>query len=168
MKFLGFLLFFCVSLWGFEADYKSFSSDFTQIVSNKNSKISYKGKLIITQNKAFWSYEEPTQKQIYIKNQNITIVEPDLEQVILTKLEKVPNLTQIFKNAKQNKQGLYEANYEGVRYIVKLENDEVQSISYQDDLENEVSIILSKQKRNFAVDENIFEAKYPKSYDILR
>ncbi|MCH5336784.1 MAG: outer membrane lipoprotein chaperone LolA, partial [Campylobacter sp.] len=146
----------------------NFSSDFTQNVSSKNSKITYSGHFVLTQDKAFWSYEKPAKKEIYINKNQITIVEHDLEQVIFSSLDKIPNLNEIFKLAKKIAPNELEAKYENVKYKIFLENNEVKSISYQDEFENDILITLFKQKKNTSINEAIFTPKIPKNYDLVR
>lgn len=159
---------FALHLQAFDVNYKSFGADFTQSVRSNDALIEYSGSFIITQNKAFWDYKKPVLKQLFISKNELIILEPELEQAMITSLDKVPNLSAIFKSAKKLSNTRYEATYEGVRYNISLENDEIKSISYKDELDNAVSITLFNVRRDFVVDESIFEAKIPKNYDILR
>lgn len=168
MKKMIILALFACFAFGFDTNFKTFSSDFVQSVSNAQSKIDYTGSFVLTQDKAFWDYKTPNNKQIYIKNKDIIILEPDLEQAILSKLDQIPNLSEIFKNAKKQDESTYSAKYQQILYTIKLENGEISSISYKDDLDNSVTIKLFHQKRDFALDESVFEAKIPSHYDILK
>lgn len=168
MKFFMLLFFSCVQIFAFNAEYKSFSSDFTQNIRSINSNIIYKGKFVLTQNEAFWSYEKPNNKQIFINAKEVVILEPDLEQVTYSSLKDIPNLSQIFKKAKQISSTQYQAKYQQTTYDIRLENDEIKSIAYKDDLDNEVLIILHNQKRDIPIDKSLFKPKIPAHYDILR
>lgn len=165
-----FLLFFLAffPLFAFETQFKTFKSEFTQLVSSMNSKITYKGSFYLTPNEAFWSYESPANKQIYIKNKEVVIVEEDLEQVIISKLNKIPNLSTIFKNAKKKSENKYETVYDGVLYDISLENGEVNTVTYKDEFDNVVTISLFNQERNIPLNSNIFNAKFPPHYDVVR
>lgn len=168
MKFVILSFIFMVQVFALDLNFTSFSSDFTQEVVSKDSKLTYKGNFIITQDQAFWSYQSPTQKEIYIDKKDIVIIEHDLEQVIFSKLENIPNLNEIFKNAKQTQKGQYKARYENIDYFLKLENDEIKSVSYKDDFDNEVAIYFFKQVKNTKIDPKIFIPQIPSHYDKMR
>ncbi|WP_411675406.1 LolA-like outer membrane lipoprotein chaperone [Campylobacter sp. LR264d] len=161
--FLCLLQGFCFNL-----SFKNFSSDFTQSVSSKNSKIDYKGHFIITPNQAFWKYESPNKKEIYINKEDIVIIEHDLEQVIFSKFDKVPNLSEIFKKAKQIDSKTYEVKYDNINYTIKLNKDSVENISYQDEFENNILIEFYNQNKDDFINSNVFTPKIPKHYDKVR
>lgn len=168
MKFFAFLILFCGQIFAFDLNFKNFSADFSQNVSSKQGKIDYSGSFFLQNDKAFWSYEKPSKKEIYINNNEIMVVEHDLEQVLISKLDNVPKLNEIFKKAKKLGANKFKARYENIDYIIELENDEVKKISYRDELENLVSITLFNPKRNQNIDTKIFTPKYPANYDIVR
>lgn len=168
MRILAVLLFVCVQIFAFSAEYKSFSSDFTQRIRSMNSTINYKGNFIITQKEAFWNYKQPNKKQIFINNTQVVVLEPDLAQATYSKLDDTPNLTQIFKQAKKISATKYEAKYQKITYTITLEKDEIKTIAYKDDLGNDVLITLNNQKRNTAINKALFTPKIPPNYDIVR
>ena len=94
--------------------------------------------------------------------------EHDLEQVSFARLEKIPNLNAIFKQAKEITPNKLKANYENVDYFITLFNDEVKSIQYTDEFENKVLITLHKPQKNTKINSQIFKPKFPQNYDILR
>ncbi|TWO27865.1 LolA-like outer membrane lipoprotein chaperone [Campylobacter insulaenigrae] len=167
MKYLFVLIFIFSQLLAFDINFKNFSSDFIQKVYNNNSSIEYKGNFIISQNKAFWNYIYPNSKQIYINQHEITIIEPQLEQVIFTKIQNLPNLQQIFKKAKKITEETYEANYENVKYKINFKNNKISNIFYTDELQNSVVIYLFNQKIDEKIDEKKFIPKIPNHYDIV-
>lgn len=168
MKKIVFLLALTCLVFGFDVNFKSFGADFKQSVSSNNVLIEYNGSFIITQTKAFWDYKSPTPKQIYGNENELVILEPDLEQAIFTNLDKVPNLSVIFANAKQKSKNEYEAKYENITYTIKLKNDEISSIYYKDELDNNVLIEFFNQKRDFKVSNELFKAKIPVHFDRVR
>ena len=111
MRFLVLLLLFCGQIFAFNAEYKSFSSDFTQKIRSMNSTINYTGNFVITQKEAFWNYKSPAKKQIFINNTQVVVLEPDLAQATYSKLSDTPNLTQIFKQAKKIATDKYKTKY---------------------------------------------------------
>ncbi|OCX42387.1 outer-membrane lipoprotein carrier protein [Campylobacter ornithocola] len=168
MRYFMFLMILAYSSFAFDINFKNFSSDFEQKVQSNNSSLDYKGNFIITQNKAFWNYTKPNTKQIYINNQEVVIIEPELEQVIYTQLQNLPNLREIFKKAKETSHDNYEAKYENITYTIKLKNNNLDSISYKDELGNLVSIYFYNQKFNENINENIFIPKIPSYFDIIQ
>lgn len=168
MRIFVFLLFSCVQIFAFNTDYKSFSSDFTQRIRSMNSTITYKGNFIITKKEAFWNYKQPNKKQIFINNTQVVVLEPDLAQATYSTLNDTPNLTQIFQQAKKVSATKYEAKYQKTDYTISLENDEVKTISYKDELGNDVLITLQNQKRNTPINKSLFNPKIPPNYDVIK
>ncbi len=165
---VAFAAMFAASALGFNAEYKSFSSDFTQRVSSLNSAITYRGNFIITQKEAYWNYRTPAKKQIFVNGTQVVILEPELTQATYTSLSDTPNLSEIFKSAKKISPTKYEAKYQKTTYTITLANDEVKSIAYKDELGNDILITLQNQKRNVAVNKGLFNPKIPPNFDIVR
>ena len=65
-----FLIFFIFigQLFALDLNFNTFSSDFIQIVKSKNSTLSYSGHFILSKDQAYWSYDTPSKKEIYINN----------------------------------------------------------------------------------------------------
>ena len=103
--------FIIASIFGLNISYAnilnidSIESDFKQIITNtQNAKISYSGKMYATkrQNKALWRYISPVSKDIYyLGHGNLVIIEPSLQQAIYAKLNKIPNILKLLKDAKK-------------------------------------------------------------------
>lgn len=166
MKKIVFWFFiFCIQLFAFELDFNTFSSDFTQTIQTNNSTLSYKGSFVLSKKNAFWSYTSPLKKEIYINDNHITIVEHDLEQVTFSTIENIPNLNEIFKKATMLDKNKFIAHYENKDYTIILNDEKVQSIHYKDEFDNSISIELSNQKKNPAINENIFVPQFPQNYD---
>ena len=89
-------------------EFKTLSSNFKQSVTSEEAKIEYAGNFIATRTNAFWHYESPNLKDIYFSFDRVVVIEPDLEQAIITTIKNTPNLTEILANAKPNKNGIYE------------------------------------------------------------
>ncbi len=84
-------------------------------------------------------------KEIYINKNQVTIVEHDLEQVIFSHLDNIPNLNEIFKKASLIDKDKLVAKYDNINYTIKLNQEQIQSISYKDEFENDVIINLNNQ-----------------------
>ncbi len=148
----------------------TFEADFKQILKNdRNDTITYTGKLYADKNeKALWIYKTPVFKKIYYNNKQVVIIEPELEQAIISKLDKVPNVLNILQKAKKIKKNLYLATCCKNSYKIFLKNGIISKITYKDKMQNEVTIIFSNQKVNRKIPNKIFTYKIPKDYDILK
>lgn len=168
-KFLALCLGLVLSLSANPLLFKSIAANFTQSIKSGDSEAVYEGSFYArADNYALWSYSSPSQKSIYFTPQNVLIVEPDLEQAILTKLDKNVNLISILAGAKQVSSSLYKAYFDGVEYFVTLDKDGVVSrIDYKDSLDNRVKIVLSGVKTNISLDDEIFKPSIPSSYDVI-
>jgi len=148
----------------------SFEADFTQNIKDEKEKVlSYKGHVIAHKPQfAKWEYKTPVKKNIFISPFAITIVEPEIEQVIVRKIQSNFNFFQLIKNAKEIKPNVYEANYKNTLFTIVKKNNLIKSISYLDEFENKVKIIFENQKQNHRVELEVFNPKYPLEYDIIR
>ncbi len=148
----------------------TFEADFKQILINdQKSKITYTGKLYADKNeKALWIYKTPVNKKIYYNQKSVVIIEPDLEQAIISKLDKVPNVLNILQNAKKIKKNIYEATCCKNRYKIYLKNNIISKITYKDKMQNQVEIIFLNQKVNKKISPSTFAYKIPQGYDILK
>lgn len=151
-----------------ELDFNTLSSDFTQTVSSKTKKITYSGYFALHKDLgAFWHYKTPATKLIYFNYRRVTILEPELEQAILTDLKDSPNLTSILSQAKMTSKDTYKALYDNTTYTIKVKNGLPTSIDYTDKLDNKVSIKLSKTRKNEPINQGLLEPNIPENYDIL-
>ncbi|EIK4797082.1 hypothetical protein LJ782_001869, partial [Campylobacter jejuni] len=55
-----------------------------------------------------------------------------------------------------------------INYTIKLNQEQIQSISYKDEFENDVIINLNNQIKNPKINSDIFKVKIPQNYDIVR
>ena len=135
-----FLIFFIFigQLFALDLNFNTFSSNFTQIVKSKNSTLSYSGHFILSKDQAYWSYDTPSKKEIYIKKASLI----DKDKLV--------------------------AKYDNINYTIKLNQEQIQSISYKDEFENDVIINLNNQIKNPKINSDVFKAKIPQNYDIVR
>lgn len=169
MRFLFLLSFFFFFGFANPLEFQTIQSSFTQTITNEDNKtITYTGSFYATSSaKALWIYKTPVNKKIYFNQNQVVILEPELEQAIMTTLEKNPNITSILRNAKQIKENLFEATFDDTTYHILTQGESIKEISYHDKLENKVKIILSHQTKNAFLDDVLFEPAVPKEYDIL-
>lgn len=168
LLFISFLLSF--NLFGDTTNISSFSADFTQvIIDDKNKKLIYKGTFLANSPFfALWSYDTPIKKNIYIEKNKVTIVEPELEQAIIKKLDKEINFFYILSNLKKVDKNNYIALLASNTYNLKFSDYEtLESISYNDDFGNSVEIVFQNQKTNLKVSPDVFVVRIPYDYDII-
>ncbi len=163
-------LFFLTFITLFAQEYNTIKSKFDQtITSPEGSVLSYKGELFAKKtNLALWVYESPIKKSIYFLNDTILVIEPELEQVIISKIPQIPNIQSILQKAKKQKDGTFHSNYQDIKFSITFEKDLPRLISYKDKLDNQVSIKLINPHINIKLDDKIFSYKIPEDYDILR
>ena len=145
-------------------------SNFKQSITNdQNSKITYTGKMYATQtkNQALWEYNAPIVKKIYYKSGKLVIIEPELEQVIYAKLDKVPNILKLLKDAKQTDDNVLQTKFNGITYSIDTEGNKIEKISYTDEMQNRVVISFTNEKVNNHISDSKFIYSIPEDYDIL-
>ena len=136
MKLFTTFLLTCSVILAGVFDFETISSDFKQTITNEeNSSIVYEGSFYAsTQAKALWIYKSPIDKKIYFNKNRVVIIEPELEQVIITNLQSAPNLTEILKSSKKVDNKTYEAVYNDIKYTIQVNNKLLDTISYSDKL----------------------------------
>ena len=153
------------------ANLKTISTNFTQLISNNShNTIKYSGKMYAKKqnNLALWIYTSPVEKKIYYRDGNIVILEPDLEQVTFAKLNKVPNIITILKNAKKVSANKLIATFNKTKYSILTDKNLVKSISYKDEMQNNVTINFYNTKVNNNISDKIFIYEIPAGYDVLK
>lgn len=147
----------------------SFEADFIQTVTNdKGNSLKYKGHVkAMKPQYALWTYSEPSQKFIYIAKNRATIIEPELEQVIVRSLGSSIDFFNIIKQAKKINSNTYIAKFQSINYTIKIENSYLKSIEYKDELDNSISIIFIQQAENLKMNKEDFFPTIPQEYDII-
>ena len=170
MRILLFLSLFFLNLSANIFNFKTLSSDFTQTITNEeNSTITYKGSFYATSKQmALWIYKTPISKKVYFIKNRVVIIEPELEQAIITTLKQSPNFATIIKRAKKISKNRYLTKYENTNYYIYIKNGEISSIKYRDKLENRVVIKLNNLEKNIILDNALFKVNIPKDYDIIQ
>ena len=163
----AFLLFLTNFAFANPLEFKTLQSDFVQTIQNNENKIEYSGNFISTTNNALWSYKTPNLKDIYFNYEKVVIIEPDLEQAIVTNLKDVPNLMNIIKDANKIDSNVYEAKFDGVKYRLNFKNDLLNEISYTDKLDNHIKIKFKNLKKDEFVDENLLTPIIPANFDLI-
>ncbi|WP_345991235.1 LolA-like outer membrane lipoprotein chaperone [Sulfurimonas sp. HSL-1716] len=157
------------NLFGFADNLNTFSAHFVQtVVDDKNTTIRYSGDIKAKRpNMAMWNYVEPIKKEIYINNEDLIIIEPEIEQVILKKVGNTIAFFEMLKHAKKIDNEHYTADYENMKLHIRIKGEKILSITYFDELENKVTIIFSDQVENKDIDDKEFKAKIPADFDVI-
>ena len=147
----------------------SFEADFSQnITDDKGTKITYSGHITASKPQyALWQYFKPIHKSVYILPNKIIVIEPDLEQAIMKHLNENFNLFEIIHNAKKINKNKYLAKFKNKEYIIKIKNSNIESISYKDELDNNIKIIFQNQEENKKISKEKYIPHIPDEYDIV-
>ena len=147
----------------------SFEADFLQkITDDKGVKITYEGHIMVSKPiYALWKYTKPIKKSVYIVPYKIIVIEPEIEQVIIKRIGDDFNFFEILKNAKKIAKNKYLAKFKNKEYILKIKGSNLESISYKDELENDVIIEFNNQKENKEIPLEAYKPHIPKDFDIV-
>ena len=148
----------------------SFQASFTQsIVNSSNKEILYNGTIYIKKpSDVLWKYNDPIEKNVYILANQIIIIEPDLEQAIISTLKQEINILDLLKNSTKISKNKYEAIVYDKKYILTIENNQLTQINYKDEIENKITIYFKDIKQNQPISDKYFKFKIPQEYDVIR
>ncbi len=170
MRYLLLLLAFVPALLGFSKSIYSFSGPFEQrIIDDQNKTIIYRGHVWAKRpDKALWRYTEPIEKDVYIRGHRVIVIEPDLEQAIIKKINNDIDFFALIASARLVGEETYEADYADQVFTIRLDHGIIQSIEYLDPFENSVILSFSDQQQNKMIDDKKFTVTIPRSYDIIK
>ena len=148
----------------------SFEANFIQSVTDdKNTSLKYSGYIAAQKpQNAVWNYMKPIKKDVFITERSVTIIEPEIEQVIIRKIESNFDFFMMIKNAIEIDKNTYKAQYKKANFTIKMKNNLIKSISYKDEFENDVVISFEKQKQNSKINKKKFIPIIPAEFDIIR
>ncbi|HEY9203654.1 LolA-like outer membrane lipoprotein chaperone [Sulfurimonas sp.] len=148
----------------------SFEADFSQSITDEKEKVLiYNGHIVaLKPQNARWSYIKPIKKDVFINDFEVTIIEPEIEQVIIKRLESNFDFFKIISNAKKIDQNTYVAYYRDTKFTIVKKNALIESISYLDEFENRVKITFENQKQNHEIEKSVFIPKYSMEFDIIK
>lgn len=149
--------------------FHTFQADFEQKVSSENAAITYRG-IIRGQSPDLlrWDYTEPVEKSIYVTDNRVIVVEPLLEQAILTELDRSIDMYAILKQSIQQPQDFNLTIQHTIYQISPSANSLPKSIAYTDTLGNEILITTHSVNLDISLDPQLFHVTLPEHYDILR
>jgi len=148
----------------------SFEADFKQEIKDEKGKVlRYQGHVVSMKPKsALWSYTNPVKKSIYIIDNTVTIIEPEIEQVIVKHISSEYDFFNLIKNSKEIQKNKYMAIFREQEYIITLKNSQLFSISYKDEFDNDTIITFSKQQQNKEIDKTLFLPSFPQEFDLIQ
>lgn len=166
----------CANLMGFAnlaaqslQNITSISADFTQEIKSDENEgaIKYSGSLVArADSKAYWRYESPMEKEIFVDKKRIMIYEPEFEQVIVS--DKVDLDFVAILNAVQKKgDSQWESIVNNQKFIITMQGDKPHKISYKDELDNEVVITLKRVVLNQKFSDEVFVFRMPSSVEVI-
>ncbi len=167
---LFFTALLCVtSLFALSETTDTMQADFVQtITDDKNSTITYRGEMLAKRpDMTMWHYKEPFEKMVYISANNVTIVEPELEQAIVKKLDGSIDILGILASARQVAKERYAAYYNAKEYDITMQGDKIKTIRYTDGFDNKITIVFDKQLINRPIDNGRFKAVIPDGFDLI-
>ena len=169
MKKLLPLIFVLIAYSYAKININSFVSDFVQTITNdQNKTITYKGKLYFkAPNKVRWIYTKPLHKEIFILGPKMVIIEPDLEQAVVKTFNEEKTLAQIIQDAKKVDKNRYVGTYKGKKYTIWLTNGVLHKITYQDRMQNRVTITFSHPKQNIEINDSVFTYTIDPDFDVI-
>ena len=169
MRLFFSVLLFATSLFALGENIDTMQADFIQtITDDKNSTITYRGEMLAKRpNMTMWHYKEPFEKKVYISEKEVTIVEPELEQAIVRKLDGSIDILAILASSRQIAKESYAAYYNAKEYDITMQDGKIKTIRYTDTFDNKVTIVFDKQLINRSIDNGRFKAVIPDGFDLI-
>ena len=147
----------------------SIKADFTQEIKGSEGEgaIKYSGSLVArADSKAYWRYESPMKKEIFVDKKRILIYEPEFEQVIVSDkidIDFVAILNAVRKSSDSDDE--WESVVKNQTFRIIFKNGKPHRIFYKDELDNEVAITLENVVLNQSVE--ILAPKFPSSVEVI-
>ncbi|EJF06495.1 outer membrane lipoprotein-sorting protein [Thiovulum sp. ES] len=166
-KFLLFTLFYLPLFGGDLANLKTLKAEFQQIVESDGKRIAYSGELYIKQpHFILWKYIKPVEKYLYLNGKKLFLLEPELEQVIIKRVDKSLKMLQILENAEKVDEKRYIAKIDERDYLIILDQvGKIKRIIYKDELDNSVSLSLFEVEENGYIPTTKFLPEIPEDFD---
>ncbi len=170
MKKLFLIALLSSEIFAFFDTINTFEADFIQTVTDdKNKVLTYNGSIFASKpQNALWRYTAPVNKDVYINQSSVTIVEPEIEQAIIKIIDSNFDFFKIIKDAKEVEKNIFVAKLGNSSFVIRTENEQIKSISYIDEFENSVLISFDKQKQNSKINKEVFIPRIPVDFDIIR
>lgn len=144
----------------------SISADFTQEIGGDEGSIKYSGYLVArADSKAYWRYEAPMKKEIFVNGKSVMIYEPEFMQVIISDKMNIDFLKILNSVRKNGNEWQSVVNNQTFRIILK--GDKPHKISYKDELDNDIVITLENVALNAKISDEVFYFKRPQGVEVI-
>jgi outer membrane lipoprotein carrier protein len=101
-----------------------------------------------------------------LNGKKLFLLEPELEQVIIKRVDKSLKMLEILQNAERVDEKRYIAQIEDRDYLVILDQvGKIKRIIYKDELENSVSLTLFEVEENGYIPTTKFLPEIPEDFD---
>jgi outer membrane lipoprotein carrier protein len=169
MKKLLAISIFALGLFANSLDINTFKADFKQVITNElDEKIVYTGSLSVKKpSLALWRYKKPIAKDVYLYDNRVYIVEPDLEQVTISTLSNSINFIDILSQAKKISDDTYKTKLNDIDALLIVKNNQISKLQYTDSMANRVEILFDNQSKNSNIPNHYFKFSIPDGYDII-
>ncbi len=153
------------------ANIETISSEFTQtIIEVGGKKIEYRGTLTAkAPYYGIWEYSKPIVKKVYVIEDRVIMIEPELEQVVFAGLKSSIDFMSLLKSAKKVAKNEYLAKYDDIEYKIYTKDDGVpHKLTFVDKLENNTEVLFKDTKINTPLEKELFLYSIPEGYDVIR
>ncbi|WP_300362642.1 LolA-like outer membrane lipoprotein chaperone [Hydrogenimonas sp.] len=145
-------------------------ADFNQTVLNteNNQTLHYSGHVAMKlPNRAKWSYTVPVAKTICLTKERAWVIEPELEQATLYRLDRTIPILAILEKAEKIGDNLYKAEYNGIDYTIRVDGKKrLESVEYTDELGNRVTLRFGAIDTS-PLEDSRLKCDIPEDYDII-
>tara|TARA_B100000768_G_scaffold167707_1_gene172006 strand:+ start:113 stop:712 length:600 start_codon:yes stop_codon:yes gene_type:complete len=169
----------------------SFNADFVQIVKDSNNQIideSFGSVMFKKPNYFRWEYKAPSKNEIISDSEFLYLYDPDLKQVIVSKLDKqigmspafllVSDNVHEFFNTKLISNSSNKTQYEATpkdleraffkQVVFNFKLDQLKEMKVIDNFDNETTIKFFKIIQNQDINEGKFLFNYPDDIDVIK
>jgi outer membrane lipoprotein carrier protein len=169
IKLLVITILFTLPVWSAFENIQTFQADFKQTITDEhNSSIVYEGNIRAKQpHFALWYYQTPIEKSVFMYAKQLTIVEPELEQVMVKEITNEFNLLTILQSAKQVNATTYTTTFSDHTFTINLKDKKIVNISFKDTFDNTIIIQFSNVHYNEPLENQMFSPKIPDYFDII-
>lgn len=162
--------FLSINLFASLGGVNTYEADFKQNITDENNHtIVYSGHMFAKKpNDALWNYTKPVKKEVYMNPYEVTIVEDELEQVIVKKVDSNFDFFKMIKDAKKVGNSAYKTSFDGIEFHINMDGKLIKTITYHDEFENKIELNFTNQKLNENIEDYIFIPRYDLNYDIIK
>lgn len=150
-------------------EFETLEARFEQTVTNEhNQSLRYSGQVWLKKpDLAYWRYETPIDKTIYIQGKRVVIVEPELFQATRFESDLSLNILDAWGKSRAVKAGERIATVGENRITLRHNDAFITQVDYRDTMDNEVLIRFFDQRKNPRLDPGLFIPAIPEGFDLI-